>query len=350
VRLEEPGWWYGGAPDVRARLLAPLGALYGWIAQSRYRQSQPYRPGLPVICVGNFTAGGTGKTPLAIAIARLLLQRGVKPAFLTRGYGGSEPGPIWVPGEDGLGAARRFGDEPLLLARVAPTLVTRDRSDGARAIESSGRRIDAIIMDDGLQNGSLKKDLAIAVVDGARGLGNGEVFPAGPLRAPFDFQLGLVDIIVVREPREDGAAAASVHERMRRGFPGPVLAAHVGPSGDTSWLAGRPVVAFAGIANPERFFSLAERLGARVLARVSFPDHHAFSPADAERLFALAQTKGCDLITTEKDWARLPGAEGLTELARATRTLAVEMVFEERDLSRLASLIEAATRNRPQVP
>jgi tetraacyldisaccharide 4'-kinase len=350
VRLEEPGWWYGGAPDVRARLLAPLGALYGWIAQSRYRQSQPYRPGLPVICVGNFTAGGTGKTPLAIAIARLLLQRGVNPAFLTRGYGGSEPGPIWVPEEEGRGAARRFGDEPLLLARVAPTLVARDRSDGARAIESSGRRIDAIIMDDGVQNGSLKKDLAIAVVDGARGLGNGEVFPAGPLRAPLDFQLGLVDANVVREPGEDGAAAASVHERMRRGFPGPVLAARIGPSGDTSWLAGRPVVAFAGIANPERFFSLAERLGARVLARVSFPDHHAFSPADAERLLALAQTKGCDLITTEKDWARLPGVEGLTELARATRTLAVEMVFEERDLSRLASLIESATRNRPQVP
>jgi tetraacyldisaccharide 4'-kinase len=350
VRLEEPGWWYGGTPDVRARLLAPLGALYGWIAQSRYRRSEPYRARLPVICVGNFTAGGTGKTPLAIAIARLLLQRGVKPAFLTRGYGGSEPGPIWVPAEESRDAARRFGDEPLLLARVAPTLVARDRSAGARAIEKSGRGIDAIVMDDGLQNGALAKDLAIAVVDGGRGLGNGEVIPAGPLRAPFEFQLGLVDAIVVREPEEDGTAAASVHERMRRGFLGPVLAARVGPSGDTSWLAGRPVVAFAGIANPERFFSLTERLGARVIERVSFPDHHAFSPADAERLFAIAREKACDLITTEKDHARLSGTDGMAVLAGATRTLPIQMVFEERDLSRLASLIEAATRNRPQVP
>jgi len=350
VHLEEPGWWYSAAPDVRARLLAPLGALYGWIAQSRYRRSEPYRARLPVICVGNFTAGGTGKTPLAIAIARLLLQRGVKPAFLTRGYGGSEPGPIWVPAEEGRGAARRFGDEPLLLARVAPTLVARDRAEGMRNIEASGRQVGAVIMDDGLQNPGVAKDLSIAVVDGGRGLGNGEVIPAGPLRAPFEFQLGLVDAIVVREPEKDGAAAASVHERMRRGFPGPVLAARVGPSGDTSWLAGRRVVAFAGIANPERFFSLAERLGASVLARVPFPDHHTFSYADAERLLALARANGCDLVTTEKDWARLGGDGGAGERLRGARTLAIEMAFEERDFTRLASLIEAATRKRPQVP
>ena len=345
MRLEEPGWWYGGAPDVRARLLAPLGALYGWIAQSRYRRSQPYRSRLPVICVGNFTAGGTGKTPLAIAIARLLLQRGVKPVFLPRGHGGSEPGPIWVPDEEVRGAARQFGDEPLLLARVAPTLVARDRAEGVRTIEASGRKVGAVIMDDGLQNPAVAKDLSIAVVDGGRGLGNGEVIPAGPLRAPFEFQIGLVDAIVVREPAEDGAAAASVHERMRRGFPGPVLAARVGLSGDASWLAGRPVVAFAGIANPERFFSLAERLGARLLGRVSFPDHHALSPADADRLIALAREKGCDLITTEKDHARLSGMDGMAVLARAARTLPIEMVFEERDLSRLTSLIDATALN-----
>jgi tetraacyldisaccharide 4'-kinase len=344
VRLDEPVWWYGQPPDVRARLLAPLGALYGWVAKSRYLRRQPYRSRFPVICVGNFTAGGTGKTPLAIAIARLLLQRGIVPVFLTRGYGGSDAGPAWV--EEGPSAARRFGDEPLLLARVAPTLVARDRAAGARAIEASGRKVGAVIMDDGLQNPSLAKDLSIAVVDGSRGLGNGEVIPAGPLRAPFDFQLGLVDAIVVAEPEEDGVAAAGVHERMRRGFPGPVLAARVGPSGDTAWLADRSFVAFAGIANPERFFALAERLGARVLERVAFPDHHVFSRADAERLLTLANAKACDLVTTEKDWARLAGAAGAGELLRGARTLGIEMVFEERDLSRLVSLIDAATLNQ----
>jgi tetraacyldisaccharide 4'-kinase len=344
VRLDEPVWWYGQAPDVRARLLAPLGALYGWVAKSRYLRRQPYRSRFPVICVGNFTAGGTGKTPLAIAIARLLLQRGIVPVFLTRGYGGSDAGPAWV--EEGPSAARRFGDEPLLLARVAPTLVARDRAAGVRAIEASGRKVGAVIMDDGLQNPSLAKDLSIAVVDGGRGLGNGEVIPAGPLRAPFDFQLGLVDAIVVREPEEDGAAAADLHERMRCGFPGPVLAARVGPSGDTAWLADRPLVAFAGIANPERFFALAERLGARVLERVSFPDHHVFSRADAGRLLALAKVKACDLVTTEKDWARLAGAAGAGELLRGARTLGIEMVFEKRDLSRLVSLIDAASLNQ----
>ena len=344
MRLEEPGWWYGQAPDVRARLLAPLGQLYGWIAQSRYLRRQPYRSRFPVICVGNFTAGGTGKTPLAIAIGRLLLERGLNPVFLTRGYGGSEAGPAWV--EDAPSAARRFGDEPLLLARVAPTMVSHDRAAGARAIESSGREVGAIIMDDGLQNGLLAKDLSIAVVDGRRGLGNGEVIPAGPLRAPIDFQLGLVDAIVVREPDGGAPTAADVHERLRRGFPGPVLAARVGPSGDVSWLSSRSVVAFAGIANPERFFALAETLGARVLERVSFPDHHVVSRAEADRLLALARAKACDLVTTEKDWARLAGEEKLVELQRRTRSLGIEMVFDERDLGRLISLIEAVALNQ----
>src|SRR5262249_22233677 len=161
-------------------------------------------------------------------------------------------------------------------------------------------------------------------------------------RAPLDFQLGLVDAIVVRTPDGDGPAATQMHERLRHIFPGPVLAARVAPAGETAWLSGRPVVAFAGIVNPQRFYALAERLGALVTERVSFPDHHAFSQADAERLLALAREKACDLVTTEKDYARLFGMEGMAELARATRTLGIEMVFEERDLSRLVSLIDAA--------
>jgi tetraacyldisaccharide 4'-kinase len=301
------------------------------------------RVGVPVICVGNFTLGGAGKTPTAIALARLLAAEGERVFCLSRGYGGSDAGPAWVEGASS--AARRFGDEPLLLARLAPTLIARDRAAGARAIEASGREVGAIVMDDGLQNGSLVKDLSIAVVDGVRGLGNGEVIPAGPLRAPLEFQLGLVDAIVVRADG-DASAAADTLERLRRNFPGPVLAARVVPSGGTAWLSGRPVVAFAGIANPNRFFALAESLGARVLERVSFPDHHVFSRGDAECLLALAQAKACDLITTEKDWVRLAGEESLGELQRKTRALSIEMAFEERDLSRLVSLIEAAVLNQ----
>ncbi len=354
MRLEEPGWWYGAGAETRplVRLLSPLLAsmarLYGAIVVARFRRRQPYRSRLPVICVGNFTAGGTGKTPLALLIAHLLIARGGKPAFLTRGYGGKEPGPVWV--EEGQRAARRFGDEPLLLTRVAPTLVARDREAGVRFIEESGRSISAVIMDDGLQNPALVKDLAIAVVDGARGLGNGEVFPAGPLRAPIAFQLGLVDAIVVREPQatqKQTQTPAKILGLLKRNFPGPVLAVRAVPDGDTAWLAGTPVVAFAGIANPARFFALLDSLGARVLHRVAFPDHHVLSRRDAERLLALAEKDGARLITTEKDWVRLAGDAALpAALAQRAQPLAIKLEIEERDQGRLISLIEAATQHQ----
>jgi tetraacyldisaccharide 4'-kinase len=318
--------------------------LYGGIVCSRFRRCQPYRSRYPVICIGNFTAGGTGKTPLAILVAQLISARGGAPAFLTRGYGGREPGPVWV--EAGADAARRFGDEPLLLARVAPTLVARDRKLGVQMIEDSGRCVSAVIMDDGLQNPALVKDLTIAVVDGTRGLGNGEVIPAGPLRAPIDFQLGLVDAIVVRDPPAE-TSALDIHALLKRNFPGPVLAMRAVPDDDPAALAGTAVVAFAGIANPERFFALLERAGARLVERVAFPDHHALSRRDAERLLALAETHAARLLTTEKDWvrfeddARLPVA--LKERAQA---FAIKLAFEERDMGRLVSLIESATLNQ----
>jgi tetraacyldisaccharide 4'-kinase len=342
VRLDEPGWWYGAGakarPRLMAHLLSPLGRIYGAIVEARFRRCQPYRSRYPVVCVGNFTAGGTGKTPLSILIARLILERSGSPAFLTRGYGGSEPGPVWV--EEGENAAARFGDEPLLLARIAPTLVARDRKLGVRFMEDSGRPISAVIMDDGLQNPTLVKDLSIAVVDGARGLGNGEVIPAGPLRAPIGFQLALVDAIVVREPESAGGeAAAGILALLKHNFPGPVLAVRARAEGDTAWLAGAPVVAFAGIANPARFFALLESSGARILDRVAFPDHHVLSRREAEHLFALAKNHGAGLITTEKDWVRLPAA-----LAARAKPFPMRLELGERDLGRLVSLIEAAVK------
>jgi tetraacyldisaccharide 4'-kinase len=349
VRLDEPAWWYGGRADLRQRALIPVARLYGWIAERRYHQEMPYRSRLPIICVGNFTAGGTGKTPLSIHIARLLIARGEKPVFLTRGYGGRVTGPAWV--DTATSAARRFGDEPMLLAAVAPTLVARDRRAGIIAVERDARSPSVVIMDDGLQNPAVAKDLSIALVDGKRGVGNGEVIPAGPLRAPLEFQLGLVDAIIVRDPPDNGSSG-SVLGVLRKGFPGPVLAASVAPAGNTSWVSEKPLVAFAGIANPRRFYRLLERLGGRVAEQKSYPDHHWFSASDAERLLDMAHRTGGQLVTTEKDYARLDGNPALDALAAQTRVLPIEMQVEDRDVARLNSLIEAALkgvarRNRP---
>jgi tetraacyldisaccharide 4'-kinase len=341
VPLNEPTWWYGSADDIRQRALIPLSRLYGWIAERRYRRRLPYRSRLPVICVGNFTAGGTGKTPLSIFIARQILARGQRPVFLTRGYGGRTAGPAWVDAQPG--AAQRYGDEPLLLAAVAPTVVARDRRAGIIAIETQGRDPSVVIMDDGLQNPAVAKDLSIALVDGKRGIGNGEVIPAGPLRAPLDFQIGLVDVIVVRDP-PGTADQGSVHAILRDGFPGPVLAAKIGAVGDTSWIPMQPLIAFAGIANPQRFYKLLERLGGNLVECVSFADHHAFTRADAERLVKLAQSTGTQLVTTEKDFARLAGDAALAGLAAQTRVLPIDLTFDERDLGRLGSLIDSALK------
>ena len=194
----------------------------------------------------------------------------------------------------------------------------------------------------------MAKDFSIAVVDGARGLGNGEVIPAGPLRASMEFQLGLVDAIVVREPQggSDGEPQG-VYALLKRGFPGPVLEARTEAQGDTAWLAERPVVAFAGIANPQRFYALLESLGARLIERVTFPDHHVVSRRQAERLLRLAAEGGAQLVTTEKDWVRLKGGASAPEaLVQATRTLPIALTFEARHLERLVSLIESATQQQ----
>lgn len=341
---------------MEVRLLSPLEWLYARQAARRLEQRQPYRSRLPVICVGNFTAGGTGKTPLTLHLAGRLITMGERPAILTRGYGGSLKGPHWV--DASKDTARDVGDEPLLLARAAPTLISRDRRAGAIAIETAAADCTVIIMDDGLQNPALVKDLTLAVVDARRGLGNGHVIPAGPLRAPLEVQLPLADAIVLisaptrstAEPnaempstandRGEKVATAARLASLRREFPGPVLAAHVEARDDLSWLAGRSIVAFAGIANPERFFSLVEQCGGRIAERHAFKDHHALSDEDARRLLAVATAAGALLITTEKDHVRLGAAgKNLRELARLARTLPIRLVFADADARRVDALL-----------
>src|SRR5262245_45189235 len=341
VPLDEPAWWYRDRSGLVPLCLGPLAALYGWAAQARYARVTPYRSRLPVLCVGNLTAGGTGKTPLALHLCRHLSAAGLRPAALTRGYGGRLSGPHWVGAGD---TAADVGDEALLLARTAPTLVARHRGAGARAVEAAGSA-DAIVMDDGLQNPQLAKDLSLAVVDGSRGLGNGRVIPAGPLRAPLAFQLELIDVIVVNEAvaGTDGRVA----DTLRHRFDGPVLRATTVAAGDAAWLKGARVVAWAGIGAPQRFFAMLRALGAEVVAAVPFRDHQPLAEADARRLLDLAGTHRALLVSTEKDLARLGAGTGrLAELAAATRPLPIALRFAPPDADRLAALVASAIGSR----
>ena len=345
--FKEPRWWYDHQSSPLVPLLRPLGAGAGWIAKRRWRTTRPYASKLPVICVGNFTAGGTGKTPLALEVARLLTLAGLKPVFLSRGFGGNINGPHQVI--RGTNTASEVGDEVLLLATCAPAFVARQRADGARFIEAAiatGACVGTvIIMDDGLQNPALAKDLTIAVIDGARGMGNGAIIPAGPLRAQLGFQLGLTDAVVINRP----PGSTSLHPvigQLRPQFQGPILHATPAPAGDQTWLTNRPLVAFAGIGNPTRFYDLLRQLKGRVVETLSFADHQPLSQNDATRILGLAASHGAAIVTTEKDLARLQGATGaLGTLRDQSRPLPIRLSWANEDEQRLtALLLEALAR------
>ena len=318
--MREPGFWRE-PPGAAAALLTPLAAVYGCIAAWRLRRPGQ-RAGVPVICVGNLTHGGAGKTPTALAVGALLTTAGARPFFLSRGYGGRLAGPVQV--DPAQHSAHDIGDEPLLLARIAPTIVARDRVAGAAMARAAGAT--AIVMDDGFQNPSLAKDLSILVVDAARGIGNGRVFPAGPLRAPLDAQLDRAQALVVIG--EDAGASAPVTAAKTRRIR--IFTARLAPDpGDLAALAGRPVLGFAGIGEPEKFFATLEAGGVAVRARRTFADHHAYTPADAASLLAQANASGLTPVTTEKDMVRLSGRPETAALAAATRTLAVTLAVSE---------------------
>jgi tetraacyldisaccharide 4'-kinase len=293
--------------------MAPLGALYGWAARLRYAR-QAYRSRLPVICVGNLTAGGTGKTPLTLHLCERLRARGRHPAVLTRGYGGSRAGPHWVADVDGPDAV---GDEALLLARAAPTLVARDRAAGARAIEQASDAgtvaADVIVMDDGLQNPQLTKDLTLAVVDGARGIGNGRVMPAGPLRAPLSFQLGSSTPSWSTSARPAWAMLSpSGWAALRSSDP----TLHHGCS-RRHVLAERP--ARRGLGRHWRAAALFRDSAdsARAWRNCRVRRSSAAERGGCARLIGSASQHQATLVSTEKDIARLTGATGvLADLCR----------------------------------
>jgi tetraacyldisaccharide 4'-kinase len=288
-----------------ARLLAPLGTLYGLSVALKARSTKPFDPGLPVICVGNLTAGGSGKTPIAIAIAGMLRAKGHRPFFLTRGYGGSESGPALASRSH---SAAVMGDEALLLARAAPTIVARDRAAGARLAKDKGATV--LVMDDGHQNFSLRKSLSLVVMDAQTGFGNGFQIPAGPLREPVAQGLSRADAVVLTGDGNPDLA----------NFRGPVLRAHL--AADDAGFAGQQVFAFAGIGRPEKFTASLEAAGAIIIGSCFFADHHPYSEDEILELKAVAGDH--PLVTTEKDFVRLS-----TTAREGIKVLKVAALFDD---------------------
>jgi len=281
---------------LRARLLWPLSLIWRGVTAYRLRHGAFARVGVPVICVGNLSVGGTGKTPVVSALLQRLRGRGLEVAALSRGYGGALPGPVQV--DPARHAAGEVGDEPLLLTGFGPAWIARDRLAGARAMAAAG--VQGIVLDDGFQNPALAKDLSILVVDAATGFGNGRILPAGPLREAPASGLARADLVILMGdgPMPEPVAASGL----------PVLRAALAPLATGMPWAGLRCLAFAGIGRPEKFFASLRSLGADLRATRAFPDHATYSDTILQRLSREAQALGAQLVTTEKDAVRLPEA------------------------------------------
>lgn len=326
-----PFWWKKGDP--RAWLLAPASLIYGYFAGRRMRNARRAEVEAPVICVGNFTVGGAGKTPTVITLARAAKARGLTPGVLSRGYGGSMDRTTII--DPGHHRARDVGDEPLLIARETLTVITRKRLEGARMLIGEGA--DLIIMDDGFQSAALKFDYALMVVDSHRGIGNGFMVPAGPVRAPTAMQLAHATALL--KLGDGDGADPFIRLAARSGKP--VYEGHVRPVGDAAAIAGRRVLAFAGIADPEKFFRTVSGLGAEIAERRSFGDHQHLSDDEIDDILDTAEKRGLAIVTTAKDAVRLRGHHGRAEeLAARITVVEVEMAFDSPTTPRL--IIEGA--------
>lgn len=309
--MKAPAFWQ--RPGGLAALLAPASLLWSAAGRLRRALTTPYQPSVPLIAVGNPVAGGAGKTPVVLALAVELARMGRSVGLLSRGHGGQERGPLQV--DPDRHTAAEVGDEPLLLARAAPTVIARDRAAGARTLEALG--IDVIVMDDGLQNPAIRPSTALLVVDGGFGFGNGRVMPAGPLREPLADALARVDAVVVVGADTTGVAEPLVGTR-------PIHHARLEPVPGTERLAGRRLLAFAGIGRPAKFFDTLQELGATLVDGVAFADHHRFTELEIMALVDRAQALDATPITTEKDAVRLPpGARAMVE------TLPVALVWRD---------------------
>lgn len=322
--MQPPKFWYQ-PPGLRAKMLSPLSAVYARGTRNRLEQGEPVKLDVPVICVGNINAGGTGKTPTVIALIERLKAAGHVPHIVTRGYGGTVIGPMRVSERDDL--AEQVGDEPLLLSAFATTWVARDRGAGGLAAANAGA--DVVVLDDGLQNPQLHKDVTIICVDAMRGFGNGRVLPAGPLREPIETGMARADIVLSLGPKPS-------QEQFRSNWHHVLSLPHIEGSLEPlqtgmDWT-GERVMAFAGIGNPEKFFHTVREVGANLVKTEALDDHQPLTPALMQRLMADAVRQNAQLVTTEKDAARLP-----PELRQTILTLPVRM--EVSDWAPLDALI-----------
>ncbi len=327
-----PFWWTKA--DWRAYALSPFSWIYGGISGRRMDRAKRASIAVPVLCVGNFTVGGAGKTPTAIALARAATARGLKPGFLSRGYGGSLD--VTTVVDPTHHRARDVGDEPLLLAREALTVICRKRVEGARRLVAEGA--DLIIMDDGFQSARLVFDFSLLVIDSRRGIGNGHLIPSGPVRAPIVQQIRHASALL--KIGNGDRADALVRRAARAGRQ--IYSADVEALDDGN-LKGVPVLAWCGIADPEKFFRTVRETGATIVETRSFPDHHHFSEDEISDLLDHAAEKDCLLITTAKDRVRLEADHGRAgELAEKSRVIEVEIRFD--DPTSPLKIIEATLR------
>jgi tetraacyldisaccharide 4'-kinase len=324
---QAPGFWFRSPdrPGLLPRLLAPLGWLYAAGTARRLRQPG-YQPQVPVICVGNLTAGGAGKTPTVIALIERLTARGHAVHVVSRGYGGHLAGPVRV--DAARHRAEDVGDEPLLLSAFAPVWVARDRAAGVRAAEAAGAGV--ILMDDGFQNPAVKPALGLVVVDAGRGFGNGRCIPAGPLRESVAVGLARADLVLTIG---DPAAQSRFQAVWGSVVTGPRLHGSLAPLQMGMDWKGERVLAFAGIADPERFFATLRAEGANVVRSEALGDHAPLSESLLRRLQAEAQALGAQLVTTEKDAARLP-------LAWRSRVLTLVVRLQIQDWSPLDAALD----------
>lgn len=304
--MRTPGFWQ--RQGLTSTLLQPLAALYGIGARYDRTHTQAQRAPLPVISIGNVTAGGAGKTPTTIAIADILRRMGHTPHLLTRGYGSSgdgvrraQPDSYW----------REVGDEALLLAEAAPTWVARDRLAAAIRAHEAGATI--AVADDALQHYKLARDLSLLVVDGGYGIGNGRLLPAGPLRETLTDAIARTDAVIL--------IGKNRHNLV---FDKPVFEASLRPSGDTAWLQSQRVLAFAGLARPEKFYTTLESLGASIVGRYDFPDHHAYTARELDTLCYAAEKADAIPVATAKDAVKFPPA-----YRERIRVLPVSLQFHE---------------------
>ena len=311
--MKTPAFWYV-KKSFLSRLLRPIGKIYGWTVARRFKRTKPYQPNIPVICVGNLSVGGTGKTPVCLALGKILQEKGIRFFFLNHGYKAQQKGVIVDTHQM---TAVDVGDEALLMAENAPTVVDKNRARGAQI--ALRHQAEAIIMDDGFQNPGLIKTLSFVVVDGKTGFGNGEMIPAGPLREPVGKGLLRADaVIVVGEDKTDVC-----QDIQRIDAELPIFMGHFEPDTRTILsLTGKDVVAFAGIGQPNKFFDMLSEKGINIVKKVSFPDHYSYTRFDVEQL--MNDAGGLPLVTTTKDFVKVP-----VDIRSGIQVISGEFIFDK---------------------